>query len=141
MYCAVNEGRLSRIAQIAKVYGVSELFLFKVLQPLTKAGIIETVRGRHGGIRLRCPASKITVLDVVKVTEESFYMASCFEEGVKDCPLTGNCSLSSVLQMALNAFFDVLMKYSIEYLVKTQPQIRSLLDLEDFDSIASKIKI
>ena len=29
MYCAANEGRLSRIPEIAAAYTVSELFLFK----------------------------------------------------------------------------------------------------------------
>ena len=45
MYCGANKGQLSRIAEIAKAYNVSELFLFKILQPLTKAGLVETVRG------------------------------------------------------------------------------------------------
>ena len=43
MYCAANGGKLSRIPEIAKAYGVSELFLFKILQPLSRAGLIETV--------------------------------------------------------------------------------------------------
>lgn len=33
MYCAANDGNLSRIAEIAHAYTVSELFLFKILQP------------------------------------------------------------------------------------------------------------
>ena len=43
MYCAANTGQLSRTSDIAKAYSVSELFLFKILQPLTKAGLVETV--------------------------------------------------------------------------------------------------
>ena len=50
MYCAANKDHLSRIPEIAKAYGVSELFLFKILQPLNKAGLVETVRGRNGGV-------------------------------------------------------------------------------------------
>ena len=45
MYCAANSGRLSRIPEIAGAYGVSELFLFKILQPLVEARLVETVRG------------------------------------------------------------------------------------------------
>ena len=47
MYCAANDGRLSRIPEIASAYSVSELFLFKILQPLVEAGLVETVRGRR----------------------------------------------------------------------------------------------
>ena len=50
MYCAANDGRLSRIPEIASAYGVSELFLFKILQPLVENRLVETVRGRNGGV-------------------------------------------------------------------------------------------
>ena len=39
MYCAANDGRLSRIPEIAKAYTVSELFLFKILQPLVENAV------------------------------------------------------------------------------------------------------
>lgn len=133
MYCAANEGHLSRIPEIAKAYGVSELFLFKILQPLSKAGIVDTVRGRNGGVRLGRPAKDITLFDVVKVTEDSFAMAECFENGVADCPLVDSCGLNSVLSKALKAFFDVLADYTIEDIVKARPQINFLLGIPGID--------
>ncbi|KQW31670.1 iron-responsive transcriptional regulator [Rhizobium sp. Root274] len=132
MYCAANNEQLSRIPEIAKAYGVSELFLFKILQPLNKAGLVETVRGRNGGVRLGRPAEKITLFDVVKVTEDSFAMAECFEDdGDVDCPLIDSCGLNSALRKALNAFFDVLTEYTIDDLVKARPQINFLLGIDD----------
>jgi Rrf2 family iron-responsive transcriptional regulator len=131
MYCEANKNQLSRIPDIAKAYNVSELFLFKILQPLTKGGIVETVRGRNGGIRLNRDASKISLFDVVRVTEDSFSMAECFETGESDCPLLDSCGLNSALRKALNAFFDVLAQYTIADLVSTRPQINFLLGLEE----------
>jgi Rrf2 family iron-responsive transcriptional regulator len=131
MYCAANDGNLSRIPEIAAAYSVSELFLFKILQPLTKAGLVETVRGRNGGVRLGRAADKISLFDVVKVTEDNFAMAECFEEGVAECPLVDSCGLNSALRKALNAFFEVLMQYSIDDLVKARPEINFLLGLEN----------
>ena len=132
MYCAANNPQLSRVPEIAKAYGVSELFLFKILQPLTRAGLVETVRGRNGGVRLGRPADKITLFDVVKVTEDSFAMAECFEDdGEIDCPLVDSCGLNSALRKALNAFFNVLAEYTIDDLVKARPQINFLLGLDD----------
>ena len=131
MYCAANDGRLSRVPEIARAYGVSELFLFKILQPLTKAGLVETVRGRNGGVRLGRAAERITLFDVVKVTEDSFAMAECFEDRVAECPLVDSCGLNSALRKALNAFFDVLADYTIEDLVKARPQINFLLGIEE----------
>jgi Rrf2 family iron-responsive transcriptional regulator len=131
MYCAANGTKLSRIPEIAKAYNVSELFLFKILQPLQKAGLVETMRGRNGGVRLGRPATEITLFDVVRVTEDNFSMAECFDEGVADCPLIDSCGLNSALRKALNAFFEVLAQYTIDDLVKARPQIHMLLGLDE----------
>ena len=131
MYCAANEGRLSRIPEIAAAYSVSELFLFKILQPLVENKLVETVRGRNGGVRLGQPAADISLFDVVRVTEENFAMAECFENDATDCPLVDSCALNEALRKALGAFFEVLEGYSIEDLVKARPSMRDLLGIEN----------
>ncbi len=131
MYCAANDGRLSRIPEIAAAYSVSELFLFKSLQPLVEHKLVETVRGRNGGVRLGRPAPEITLFDVVRVTEENFAMAECFEKDSTDCPLVVSCALNEALRKALGAFFEVLEGYTIQDLIKGRPQMRDLLGLND----------
>jgi Rrf2 family iron-responsive transcriptional regulator len=130
MYCAANEGRLSRIPEIAAAYSVSELFLFKILQPLVENRLVQTVRGRNGGVRLGRAAAEISLFDVVRVTEENFAMAECFENDATECPLVDSCGLNAALREALNAFFAVLMKHSIDDLVKARPNITNLLGIE-----------
>ncbi|HEX4298329.1 MAG TPA: iron-responsive transcriptional regulator RirA [Devosia sp.] len=131
IYCAVNGPELSRIADIARAHGISELFLFKLIKPLVENGLIETVRGRKGGIRLGRPASEITLLDTVKLTEENFAMAECFEGSDVRCPLADACDLSGALHEALAAFFDVLDGYTIADLADKRRSIRVRLGLED----------
>jgi Rrf2 family iron-responsive transcriptional regulator len=131
MYCAANDGRLSRIPEIAAAYTVSELFLFKILQPLVEAKLVETVRGRNGGVRLGRAAAEITLFDVVRVTEESFAMAECFENDAADCPLIDSCALNAALRKALGAFFEVLEAHTIEDLVKERTDMRFLLGIKD----------
>ena len=130
MYCAANEGRLSRIPEIASAYSVSELFLFKILQPLVEHRLVETVRGRNGGVKLARPAAELTLFDVIRVTEENFAMAECFENDAAECPLVDSCALNSALREALNAFFAVLERYTIDDLVKERPNLRSLLGID-----------
>jgi Rrf2 family iron-responsive transcriptional regulator len=129
MYCAANHDRLSRIPEIAAAYSVSELFLFKILQPLVEARLVETVRGRNGGVRLGRAASEITLFDVVRVTEESFAMAECFENDAADCPLIDSCALNAALRKALGAFFEVLEGVTIEDLIKERTDMRLLLGI------------
>lgn len=126
MYCAANDGRLSRIPEIAAAYGVSELFLFKILQPLVENGLVITVRGRNGGVKLGRPANDITLFDVVRVTEENFSMAECFEKETAECPLIDSCGLNAALREALNAFFEALMRHTIADLIRSRPVGRML---------------
>ncbi|KAB0570502.1 iron-responsive transcriptional regulator RirA [Brucella pituitosa] len=133
MYCAANDGKLSRVPEIARAYGVSELFLFKILQPLVEHSLVETVRGRNGGVRLGRAAKDISLFDVIRVTEENFAMAECFENDATECPLVDSCGLNSALREALNAFFGVLMKYSIADLVKARPNVRALLGIDEVE--------
>lgn len=130
MYCAANPHRLSRVGEIASAYSVSELFLFKILQPIVEVGFVETVRGRNGGVRLARPAGAITLRDVVLVTEESFSLAECFESG-SDCPLIDSCALNAALRDALEAFLGTLGNYTIENLVGASSSIRARLGLVD----------
>ncbi|MFP1632020.1 iron-responsive transcriptional regulator RirA [Zhengella sp. ZM62] len=130
MYCAANPAELSRVPEIARAYGVSELFLFKILHPLVDAGLMATVRGRNGGVKLAKAAEEITLFDVVRVTEENFVMAECFENEAADCPLIDACALNAALRKALNAFFEVLAAHTVADLVRNKPHVKALLGLE-----------
>jgi Rrf2 family transcriptional regulator, iron-responsive regulator len=129
MFCATNPG-LSRIAQIAEFYAISEPFLFKILQALTKADLIESVRGRSGGIRLKMPAEEIKLGHVVRKVEENFDLVECFEAGETACPLVSSCGMSEALKEALDAFFAVLDRFSIADLTDKQRNIGILARLE-----------
>jgi Rrf2 family transcriptional regulator, iron-responsive regulator len=129
MFCATSNG-LSRVAQIADFYAISEPFLFKILQALTRAGLIETVRGRSGGIRLARPAADIRLGDVVSGIEDNFDLVECFEPGENSCPLISSCGMSEALREALDAFFGVLNRYTIADLTDKQRNIGILARLE-----------
>ena len=137
IYCAVNEPGLSRVTDIAKAHGISELFLFKLIKPLVENGLLKTVRGRHGGIKLGRPASEITLLDTIRLTEESFAMAECFEGGDIACPLVDNCDVNSALREALGAFFEVLDSKTIADLAGKRRSLRERLGMkyEDMEPI------
>ena len=136
MYCAANKGNISQVADIADAYGLSREFLFKILQPLTRNGYIETIRGRNGGIRLARDAADVTLSEIVRLIEDNFEMAECFRGEAINCPLVDSCQLNSALREALNAFFAVLDTYTIEDLAVNRFQIHKLLGIEADPAIA-----
>lgn len=56
-------------AEIAGDTNVPAGYLSKVLQQLTRAGLVRAVRGLGGGYRLSRPPGSLTVLDVVNAVE------------------------------------------------------------------------
>jgi len=129
MYCDSNDG-LSRVSSIAGFYDLSEQFLLKILQVLTKAGFVESVRGRNGGIRLARSANEIGLGEVIRATEDSIALAECFEAGETECPLVSSCGLNQALAEALNAFFEVLDRHTLADLTNNERNLHVLLQLE-----------
>lgn len=116
MYLAANCDRVVTIAEIARIYGISEAHLTKVVHQLGLAGEVETTRGRRGGLRLGKLPENINLGDVVRRTEADLELVPCFREpGV--CVIGGTCVLEYALHEALDAFLAVLDRYSLADLI------------------------
>jgi Rrf2 family protein len=56
-------------SKLAEFHGVPAAYLAKAMQSLSRAGIVESVPGRHGGYRLARQPAAITLLDVIEAVE------------------------------------------------------------------------
>lgn len=121
-YLGAQPDRVCSIAEIARGYGISQNHLMKVAHDLGKAGYIEGVRGRAGGIRLARPPEKINVGAVVRQTEDGFALVEC-----DTCAISPACELTRVLDEALAAFMAVLDRYTLADLLKRQTKLLRLL--------------
>jgi Rrf2 family transcriptional regulator, nitric oxide-sensitive transcriptional repressor len=113
MLLAAEPERLHTIAEIARRHGVSRSHLMKVAMTLTKAGIVESLRGRSGGLRLARDPGSIGLGEVVRATEESFDVVECFDSDASTCRLTRACELKGVLHEAVAAFLAVLDRHTL----------------------------
>lgn len=118
MYLAANRGQLVTIQDIADVHGIAKNHLTKVVHQLGLLGIVETVRGRNGGLQLGREPAQINIGAVVRLTEPDFFMAECFDKDRNACVLTPSCGLKGVLRSATAAYLDVLDSVTLENLVK-----------------------
>jgi Rrf2 family nitric oxide-sensitive transcriptional repressor len=118
MYLATNRDRLVTISEIADVHGISKNHLMKVVHQLGLSGMVETVRGRNGGLRLNHEPAEINIGEVVRNTETDFQMAECFDPSGNQCMYSPACVLKSVLQSATAAYLDVLDSVTLESLIK-----------------------
>lgn len=108
IYLGMNRDRLATIQDIADLHKISKNHLTKVIHQLGASGLVETVRGRNGGLRLACEPEQINIGAVIRRTEPDFFIAECFDQASHDCIFTGACSLQHKLGEAMNAFLAVL---------------------------------
>ena len=108
LHIGSNRDRLVTIQEIADLHAISKNHLMKVVHQLGLFGVIETIRGRNGGLRLKREPRDINLGDIVRSTESDFYMAECFNPEGTPCGLLGNCGLKGVLHDATAAYLAVL---------------------------------
>ena len=84
---------------------------------LSASGLLETTRGRGGGMRLMKPAREINIGAVVRSTETDFTVVECFDPENNQCRLSSHCRLQGVLGKAMQSFFGVLDALTLEDLM------------------------
>ncbi len=125
MYLALRPEALATIPEIARAYAISENHLMKVVHQLSKSGLIESLRGKGGGIRLARPAADIRLGDVIRQAEGDAPIVECL--GLEPlCNLNPACKLKGVLIDAFAALYAVLNQYTLADMV-VQPQIMAKL--------------
>lgn len=122
-------GELASIKEISEVFNISQHHLGKVVHELNKLDLIDTVRGRYGGIRLAKPAEEINIGLVVRLLENDFVMLECFDKGQGHCVIEPGCTLKHAVNRALAAFFNVLNDYTLKDLIHNEEELRELMGI------------
>lgn len=121
LFLSANRDRLVTIQDIADLHGISKNHLMKVVYQLGQTGLVETVRGRNGGLRLAKEPADINIGQLVRTTETDFFMAECFDRADDTCPLTNDCKLKHTLNDATRAFLAVLDQQTLADMLPAQP--------------------
>ena len=76
---ALPEDKALKADALARYHGVPAAYMAKQLQALSKAGIVSSSRGKHGGYRLAKPPAAITLWDITAAIEGSKPAFRCAE--------------------------------------------------------------
>lgn len=123
---AALEGRMLTTRQIANVLKVSEAHLSKVLQRLTKAGLVAATRGPKGGFKLARPSEEINLLEVYEAIEGPLIPTKCLL-GKPVCD-GQNCIMGNLMDDINNLAGDYLSGTKLSQLVKVYDGIEEALD-------------
>lgn len=108
LQAAAAAGTRLSIAGVSETHGISRNHVMKVVNQLANAGLLETVRGRGGGFSLARDPARITLGEVVRLTEPDLRAADC-----GSCVLRNGCGLTPLLATAMQAFLDELDRQSL----------------------------
>lgn len=109
-----GEGRVS-LPTVAAATGAPESFLSKVLQALTRAGLLVSQRGQSGGFEVSPHGLKASMRDVIEAVDGPIHLNVCLTSG-NACARQDWCPAHPVWVRAQEAMLAVLEAARIEEL-------------------------
>lgn len=91
-YMSEERSRIFSVSDLVKELGMPRPFLRKLLQALTKTGVVRSLRGKGGGFRLAGNVEKMSLADLLEVFQGPFRLNECtFKK--KICPQISKCPI------------------------------------------------
>lgn len=95
--------------ELSQSLGINETYLPKITQRLRQVGWVESTCGIRGGFHLLIKPEDISLLDVMRVMEDSIYINRCLEkdgycscDAIQICPV---CQEYGTFQKGLEEYF------------------------------------
>ncbi|MGI0116443.1 Rrf2 family transcriptional regulator [Zooshikella sp. RANM57] len=117
---------LTSVGDVAIRYDISRNHLVKVVNQLTRLGIIYSVRGKGGGIRLAKKPCEIVLGDVIRALEGNLQAVECH---TPRCKLVEHCALQQALAKAMEAFLLEMDRYTLEDITQNKTELIQLLTI------------
>lgn len=113
---AVHRDRICILSEIADEVKVPQTSLAKIFQQFTKAGLVKSFRGTHGGFALGRPARSITLREVIESVECGVTVNHCVV-GSETCGRTDSCGMHPVWADVQQKVSSMLERVTLEDLL------------------------
>jgi Rrf2 family cysteine metabolism transcriptional repressor len=92
VHLARHDSQYKSSSRIASEEGIPLQFLRRILQALTKAGMVTSREGATGGFRLAVPPKDIRVSDIIRIFQGDIQLSECMFRR-RLCSNRGTCVL------------------------------------------------
>jgi len=127
VYLARHHGVLASTARISEATHVPQNYLSKVLQAMTRNGLVESQRGPHGGFRLSASPDRVTVYDVIVAADAGLQRIESCPVGLADH--TDLCPVHKVVDQAIASAEAALRSVTLGGLLATAHESTPACDL------------
>jgi Rrf2 family protein len=107
------------LPELAEATDAPESFLSKVLQALSRSGLIDSKRGHTGGFHISDRGRNASMLDVIEAIDGPISLNVCLVSG-KSCHRKAHCQAHPVWERAQKAMLDVLSQAMIAEMAEEQ---------------------
>ena len=118
-----SEGVSLSAKDIADEYHIPQQVLAKLLQRLTKAGLLISHAGTHGGYSLARASDEISAFEVIRAIDGPLFITSCITVH-GECDLTRSCTIKEPLRRVNDTIRDVLSAMRLSDLRETDTEAR-----------------
>src|SRR6266852_2672574 len=107
-----GQGGTASAKEIADAYGIPLPLLAKILQKLTKTGLLQSVAGSSGGYKLARRPEKISALEVIHAIDGPISLTTCFTAH-GHCDQSEKCTVREPLRKVHEAITHLLDRITI----------------------------
>jgi Rrf2 family protein len=107
------------LKDIACRQAVSEKYLSQIVIPLRSAGLVQSVRGAHGGYKLADKPDNITLRDIVGALDGEIFLVDCVSD-MKNCSRVSICPTRDIWSLLGRKINDTLQAITLSDLVIMQ---------------------
>lgn len=106
------------LANVSLIQDIPQLYLEQLMLKLRRAGLVQSIRGPHGGFLLAKKPSEIAVGDILKAVDESIYPADCVEtlDSQLSCQKAGGCATHLFYEKLAKQIGETVNSVSLEEL-------------------------
>jgi Rrf2 family protein len=121
------EGEMTSIKELTKKLGIPSHFLAKILQDLTRKGLLVSLKGPTGGFALGMPAKDITLFHIIEAIDGADFTQSCVL-GFSECSSKNPCAVHEKWAGIRDTIYNMLVSKNIAHLAKEmdKPEYRLL---------------
>ena len=114
---------------VADAYGIPAQLLAKILQRLTKTGLLKSSAGMNGGYALARDPRQISAFEVIHAIDGPLFLTSC-TKGTKSCDLAPGCTIKEPLARVNETIIGVLKSISIHDLAEQEQAAAKARDVQ-----------
>ena len=110
----LRDGKVHNVREICQREDIPRAFAYKILRELEMADLVNSERGNQGGYYLNKSLDKLTLYDIVSITEGDLAILHCMKEDCVINPESMPCKVHQEIERIQTILIDEMKRKTIE---------------------------